>query len=97
MTFQQTISWEKLSSNHQNISQYSIRYGETSKVSNYTSTRVKNITSTTNSTTLSLRLPTSPTTYNMWVAAVGETTGEGEYSQVLQIEYKGKKYIRNVL
>ena len=97
MTFQQTINWEKLKSNHQNISHYSIRYGETSNANRYTSVGVEGITSPTNSTTLTLPLPTSPTTYNVWVAAVGEKTVVGEYSDLLQIEYKGKKYIKNVL
>ena len=94
LTFQQTVRWEKVRSTHQNISHYSIRYGESSKVSNYTSSRVKKITSTTNLANLTtLPLPTSPTTYNVWVAAVGEKTGIGEYSEVLQIVYKGVKFI----
>jgi hypothetical protein len=38
-------------------------------------------------TALTLPLPTSPTTYNVWVAAVGEKTGVGEYSRVLQLNY----------
>jgi hypothetical protein len=89
MTFQQTISWRKVMSNHQNIKHYSIRYEEFSKVKNYTSIGITNITSTTNSITLTLPLPTSPITYNVWVAAVGEKTGVGEYSHVLQLKYSG--------
>ena len=92
MTFQQTISWDKVRNKHQNISHYSIRYGESSTVSSYTSIGVKNIISSTNSTALTLPLPTSPITYNVWVAAVGEETGVGEYSDLLQIDYKGMKY-----
>ena len=56
----------------------------------YNSTGIQTKKSPTNKTTLTLPLPQSPTTYNVWVAAVGEKTGVGEYSRVLQLNYTGK-------
>ena len=87
--FHQSIRWEEVRSVNQIIESYKIRYGQYELADNYNSEHVQNTTSTTNSTTLTLPLPTSPTTYNVWVAAVGNKTGEGEYSQVLQINYSG--------
>ena len=56
----------------------------------YNSTGIQTKKSSTNKRILTLPLPTSPTTYNVWVAAVGEKTGVGEYSQVLRINLSGQ-------
>ena len=78
-----------MTSDNQNISHYIIKYGLSSVVNSYDSEGVNSTTSTTNSTTLTLPLPTSATTYNVWVAAVSKETGTGEYSEVLEINYTG--------
>ena len=87
----QRIEWKKVTSNNRNTNyiHYEIRYGSSSDVNNYNSPNIKNITSTTNSTALTLPLPRSPITYKVWVAAFGEKTGTGEYSEVLEIKYEG--------
>ena len=87
--FNQRIDWNKVTSDNQNISHYIIKYGLSSVVNSYDSEGVNSTTSTTNSTTLTLPLPTSATTYNVWVAAVSKETGTGEYSEVLEINYTG--------
>ena len=84
------MNWEEVQSEYQSIKNYSIKYGPSSNVSMYNSTGIQTRKSTTNKTVLHLKLPTSPITYNVWVAAVGEKTGIGEYSKVLQINYSGK-------
>ena len=87
--FNQSIGWNKVTSDNQNISHYIIKYGLSSDVNSYDSEGVSITTSTTNSTTLTLPLPTSPTTYNVWVTAVSDSTGTGEYSEVLKMKYRG--------
>ena len=87
--FNQSIGWNKVTSDNQNISHYIIKYGLSSVVNSYDSKGVNKTTSTTNSATLTLPLPTSSTTYNVWVAAVSDSTGTGEYSEVLKMKYRG--------
>ena len=91
-TFKQEVNWEEVQSEHQTIKNYTLKYGPSSEVSMYNSTGVqtRRSRSPTNQIILTLPLPTSPTTYNVWVAAVGEETGVGEYSKLLQINYSGK-------
>ena len=81
--FNQTIEWTEVSSYNQKISYYIVNYQR----ENYKNSSVQN--TTLNSATLTLPLPTSPTTYNVWVAAVSDSTGTGEYSEVLEINYTG--------
>ena len=90
--FNQSIGWNKVTSDNQNISHYIIKYGLSSDVNSYDSEGVSSTTSTTNSTTLTLPLPTSPTTYNVWVVAVSYSTGTGKYSEVLKINYTGNVF-----
>ena len=90
--FNQSIKWNKVTSDNQNISHYIIKYGLSSVVNSYDSEGVDSTTSTTNSATLTLLLPRSPTTYNVWVAAVSDSTGTGEYSEVLKINYTGNEW-----
>ena len=88
--FNQSIKWNKLKSDQQTrVTQYIIKYGRSKAVQNYSNTDAQNRTSTTNSATLTLPLPKSPTTYNVWVAAVSNETGTGKYSEVLKINYTG--------
>ena len=87
--FNQMIDWNIVTSDNQNISHYIIKYGLSSDVNSYDSEGVNSTTSTTNSATLTLPLPTSPTTYNVWVAAVSDSTETGEYSGVLEMHYTG--------
>ena len=87
--FNQSISWNKVTSDNHHISHYIIKYGLSSDVNSYDSEGVNITTSATNSTTLTLPLPTSLTTYNVWVAAVSNETGTGEYSEELEINYTG--------
>ena len=87
--FNQRIDWNKVTSDNQNISHYIIKYGLSSIVNSYDSGGVNSTKSTTNSTTLTLPLPTSPTTYNVWVAAVSGKSVTGEYSEGLKINYTG--------
>ena len=87
--FNQSIRWNKVTSDHQNISHYIIKYGLSSDVNSYDSEGVSITTSTTNSTTLTLPLPTSPTTYHVWVAAVSGESVTGEYSDVFKMNYTG--------
>ena len=91
-TFKQEVNWEEVQSEHQTIKNYLIKYGPSSEVSMYNSTsnQTRRSRSPTKRILLTLPLPTSPITYNVWVAAVGEETGVGEYSQVLHINYSGK-------
>ena len=83
--FTQEIKWEEVVSKHQTIANYSIRYKQ---AENNSTGSIQ--TSQVAMANLILPLPTSPTTYNVWVAAVGEETGVGEYSQVLKLTYSGK-------
>ena len=87
--FNQSIGWKKVTSDNQNISHYIIKYGLSSVVNSYDSEGVNCTTSTSNSATLTLPLSTSPTTYNVWVAAVSDSTGTGKYSEVLEIIHRG--------
>ena len=87
--FNQSIGWNKVTSDNQNISHYIIKYGLSSVVNSTDSEGVNSTNSSTNLATLTLPLPTSPTTYNVWVAAVGKKTGSGKYSEVLEINYTG--------
>ena len=87
--FNQRIEWNKVTSDNQNISHYIIKYGLSSVVNSYDSEGVSSTTSTTNSATLTLPLPTSPITYNVWVAAVSGESVTGEYSEVLKMNYTG--------
>jgi hypothetical protein len=80
--FTQEIKWEEVVSKHQTIANYSIQYKQ---AANNSTSSIQ--TSQTAMVNLTLPLPTSPTTYNVWVAAVGEETGVGEYSQVLKLTY----------
>ena len=89
--FNQSIGWKKVTSDNQNISHYIIKYGLSSVVNSYDSEGVNCTTSTANSATLTLPLPKSSTTYNVWVVAVSDRTGTGEYSEVLKINYTGTK------
>ena len=83
--FTQEIKWEEVVSDHQTIANYSVKYKQAAKNS------TSNIqTSQIAMANLTLPLPTSPITYNVWVAAVGETTGVGEYSKVLKINLSGQ-------
>ena len=82
--FTQEIKWEEVVSKHQTIANYSIQYKQ---AANNSTSSIQ--TSQTAMVNLTLPLPTSPTTYNVWVAAVGEETGVGEYSQVLMINLSG--------
>ena len=91
--FNQNIKWNKVISHNQHISHYIIKYGLSSVVNSYDSEGVSITTSTTNSTALTLPLPRSRTTYNVWVAAVSNETGTGEYSEVLGINYTGNVWI----
>ena len=90
--FNQSIKWDKVTSDNQNISHYIIKYGLSSVVNSTDSEGVNSTNSSTNSTTLTLPLPTTPTTYNVWVAAISDSTGTGEYSEVLVINYTGTKF-----
>ena len=88
----QTIEWEKVGSVDQNITHFIAVYGESSEVKTYNSTDAQNVTVTSNETTaiLTLPIPRGNITYNVWLAAVGEKTGAGEYSDVLKIDYTSK-------
>ena len=90
--FNQSLEWNKLTSVNQNISHYIIKYGLSSVVNSYDSEGVNSTTSTTNSTALTLLLPTSPTTYHVWVAAVSGESVTGEYSEVFKINYTGNMW-----
>ena len=87
--FNQSIRWNKVTSDNQTITHYIIKYGESSVVQIYNSTSAHSTTASMLSTTLTLPLPTSPITYNVWVAAVSKETGIGEYSEVLKLNYNG--------
>ena len=94
--FNQSLKWNKVTSHNQNISHYIIKYGLSSVVNSYESEGVRVITSTTNSANLTLPLPTSPTTYNVWVAAVSGEIVTGEYSEMLKINYTGNVWCTHV-
>ena len=94
--FNQSMKWNKVTSDNQNISHYIIKYGLSPVVNSYDSEGVSSTTSTTISTTLTLPLPTSPSTYNVWVAAVSGKSGTGEYSEVLKINYTGNVWYIHV-
>ena len=83
--FNQTIEWTEVSSHNQKISYYIVNY----QMENCKNSSVQN--TTLNSTTLTLPLPRSRITYNVWVAAVSGESVIGEYSEVLKINYTGTK------
>ena len=88
--YNQSLRWDAVNSEYQTISNYSIKYGNANLVHEFNSTEVNTATSKETMSALTLPLPTSPTIYNVWVAAVGEETGAGEYSQVLRINLSGQ-------
>ena len=94
--FNQSIQWNAVTSGNQTISRYIIKYGVSSVVKNYNSTSAHSTTSPMLSTTLTLPLPRSPTTYNVWVAAVGGESVIGEYSEVLKINYTGNVWYTHI-
>ena len=88
--YNQSLRWDTVHSEYQTTSNYSIKYGNATFVYDFNSTGVNTAISTQTTTALTLPLPTSPTTYNVWVAAVGNKTGVGMYSQVLTINLSGQ-------
>ena len=88
--YKQIVNWSAVNSKYQGISNYSIKYGKVTSVHEFNSNGMSKATSIQTTTALTLPLPTSSTTYNVVVAAVGNKTGVGEYSQVLRINLSGQ-------
>ena len=94
--YNQSLSWDTVMSEYQGTSNYSIKHGNATSVHDFNSTGVSTATSIQTTAALTLPLPKSPTTYNVWVAAVGNKTGVGQYSQALMINLLGQ-FSSNIL